>query len=115
MNLLYYLFYFIGAFIPAMFLGLKVVGTFAGWTTDVKQETLLMKKDEYTIEATTDVLIPSSTLYDVQRIAKFKGKTQKDTKRMDRDDTYFDYCGMRSLDAYAGDFGIRLGRTFRSK
>ena len=67
--------YFIGAFIPAMFLGLKVVGTFAGWTIDVKQETLLMKKDEYTIEATTDVLIPSSTLYDVQRIAKFKGKT----------------------------------------
>ena len=67
--------YFIGAFIPTMLLGLKVVGKFAGWTTDVKQETLFMKKGEYTIEATTDVLIPGSTLYDVQRIAKYKGKT----------------------------------------
>ena len=38
--------YFIGAFIPAMLLGMKVVGKFAGWTTDVKQVPLLMKKDE---------------------------------------------------------------------
>ena len=66
--------YFMGAFIPAMFLGLKIVGKFAGWTTDVKQETLLMKKGEYTIEATTDVLVPGSTLYDVQRIAEYKGR-----------------------------------------
>lgn len=66
--------YFVGAFIPTMLLGMKVVGKFAGWTTDVKQETLFMKKGEYTIEATTDVLVPGSTLYDVQRIAKYKGK-----------------------------------------